>query len=141
MSFGETTPPVIRHLLLCHHIDYDANTPTAPFSLHGLVSQLMAEPGDQFPLLMPELWLFLRAFGDPGEYQIWVDLVPVDAEGEPTGEETTWGPCILNIHENTYIENRGWRLSNLPFKAPGRYEVWLWCESDVIAREQFLVRT
>ena len=83
---------------------------------------------------------FFQAFGDPGDYQIWFDLVPVNEDGEAIGEETTYGPYILIIHEDSYVEHRGWKLLHLPFAASGRYEMWLWYASDVLAREQFLVR-
>ena len=97
------------------------------------------EPGDQYPLLLPELWVFFQASGDPGDYQIWIDLVPVDEDGADIGEESTYGPCILIIHEGVYVESRGWKLRNLPFGAPGLYELRLWCGSDLIAREQLLL--
>jgi hypothetical protein len=139
MSFGGTAPPVIRHLLLCQHIGYDTNNPAAPYSLHGLVTALQPEPGDQYPLLLPELWVFFQASGDSGDCQLWIDLVPVDQDGADAGEETTYGPCILIIHEGVHIESRGWKLLNLPFAAPGLYEVRLWCGSDMIAREQLLL--
>ena len=140
MSFGGTTPPVVRNLLLCQHIEYDADNLAAPYSLRGLVTALEPEAGDQFPLLLPELWVFFQASGDPGDYQIWIHLVPVDEDGEDSGDETTYGPCILIVHEDVYIESRGWRILNLPFTAPGLYEVRLLCGVDVIAREQLLVR-
>lgn len=136
MSFGETTPPVVRHLLLCQHIAYDLDNTAAPYSLRGLVTALVPESGDRYPLLLPELWVFFQASGDSGDYQIWIDLVPVDEDGEAIGEATTYGPCILIMHEEVYIESRGWKLLNLPFPAPGLYEVRLWCGSDAIAREQ-----
>lgn len=139
MSSDGHSPPVVRHLLLCQHIEYDANNPAAAYSLRGLVTALVPEPGDSFPLLLPELWVFFQSFGDPGGYQLWIDLVPVDEDGEPRGEETTWGPHILLIHEGVYVESRGWKLLNLPFAAPGEYEVRLWCGADLIAREQLLV--
>jgi hypothetical protein len=139
MSFGGT-PPVVRHLLLCQHIGYDTGNPEAPYSLHGLVSQLAPEADDEFPLMLPELFVFFQAFGDAGDYQIWIDLIPVDENGDPVGEEVTYGPCVLVIRETSGLESRGWRLLNLPFAAAGLYEVWLWCGPDVIAREQLLVR-
>ena len=139
MSSGGTTPPVVRHLLLCQHIGYDTQNPTAPYSLQGLVTALEPVPGDRYPLLLDELWVFFQSSGDPGEFQIWIDLVPVDEDGEDAGEETTYGPCILIIHEGVFVESRGWKLLNLPFTAPSLYEVRLWCGSDVIAREQLLL--
>lgn len=65
--------------------------------------------------------------------------MPVDEDGGDIGEESTYGPCILIIHEGVYVESRGWKLLNLPFEAPGLHEVRLWCGSDVIAREQLLL--
>jgi hypothetical protein len=84
--------------------------------------------------------VFFQASGDPGDYQIWIDLVPVDEDGEDIGEETTYGPCTLIIHEDVFIESRGWKLLNLPFAAPGLFEVRLWWESDLLARERLLLR-
>lgn len=139
MSAGGTSPPVIRHLLLCQHIGYDASNPMAPYSLHGLLAALEPEPGDSYPLILPELWVFFHASGDPGDYQLWIDLVPVDEDGADAGDESTYGPYVFLLHDDVFVESRGWKLLNLPFGAPGLYEVRLWCGADVLARETLLL--
>lgn len=126
-------------MLLCQRVSYDTGNPSAPYSLHGVVTQLVPEPGNSFPLLLPELCVFFQASGDPGDYQVWVDLVPLDGDGEATGEETSWGPWILLVRDGAYVESRTCPLQNLPFAASGMYEVRLWCGHDLLAREELLV--
>lgn len=135
MSFGGTTPPVVRHLLLCQHIGYDLDTRT--YSLHNPVAAL--EPGEAYPLVFAELWVFIQAFGDPGHYDLWFGLVPVDDDGNDVADETMFEPCVLIVHADVYAESRGWKLQSLPFPAPGWYEVRVHCGPDILAREQLLL--
>jgi hypothetical protein len=135
MSFGGTTPPTVRHLLLCQHIGYDLDKRT--YSLDDLITAL--EPGGQYPFVVDELWVFIQAFGDPGQYDLWFSLVRVDEEGDGVDEETMFGPWVLIIHADVYIESRGWKLLNIPFPAPGLYEVQVHCGPDILAREQLLL--
>ena len=139
MSFGGTTPPVIRHLLVCQDIVYDFANPLAPYSLRGIITVLGPESGESYPLLCDLLWMFTQGSGDPGEYEIWIDLVPVDEEGNATADETTFGPWLWIIPEGVYIESRAWRLRNLPFQQPGLYEFRLRCGLEILAREELLV--
>jgi len=135
MSFGGTTPPVIRHLLLCRHIGYDLDNRT--YSLHDLLTAL--DLGGQYPLVIDELSVFIQAFGDPGQYDLWFGLVPVDEQGDDIGDETMFGPWVLIVHADVYIESRGWKLLKPPFAAPGLYEVRVHCGPDILAREQLLL--
>lgn len=139
MSVGGTSPPVVRHLLLCQHIEYDFGNPMAPYSLQGVVTSLGPEPGDGYPLLVDILWVFAQGTGDPGKYEVWIDLVPVDEDGNNTGEATPFGPLIWIISEGAYVESRGWAIRFIPFPAPGLFEVRLRCGPDILAREQLLL--
>lgn len=139
ISFGGTTLPVIRHLLLCQDVEYDFSNSTAPYSLRGIVTLLGPESGGSYPLLHDLLWVLSQGSGDPGAYEVWIDLVPVDEEGNTTGNETTFGPWVWIFHEDVYVESRAWRLRNLPFPVPGRYEVRLRFGPDILAREEMLL--
>jgi hypothetical protein len=137
MSTGGTTPPVVRHLLLCQYIVWDKDNPAAPYTLQGVVTALSWEPpGDG---LLESLWVFAKASGDPGEYEVWLDLVPLDDAGEDAGEGTTFGPLVWSIPEGVYAHSRAWVLRNIPFPTPGVYEFRLRCGPDVLAREQILL--
>ncbi len=79
----------------------------------------------------------LQVSGDPGDYQIWVDLVPVAEDGEATGEETTWGPWILLIREGAYVESRTCPLQNLPFcDARAWRDSAMSADTELLAREE-----
>jgi hypothetical protein len=134
MSFGGSQP-LIRHLLLCQHITYDIDN--RAYSLHAPITTI--EPGGPYLLLCDELWVFVQAFGDPGRYDLWFALVPLDENGDDLGEETMFGPWVLIVHDDVYIESRGWRLLKLPFGGPGLCEVRVYSESEVLAREQLLL--
>jgi hypothetical protein len=103
MSFGETSPPVVRHLLVCRRVTFDLSAPGAAYSLHGLITQLQLEAGAEFPIAVPELWAFLQVFGDAGEYEIWIELVAVDGEGEAVGEATSDGPFVLRVPDEAWL--------------------------------------
>src|SRR5579872_834767 len=135
MSFGGTTPPVIRHLLLCQDVAYDFGNPSAPYSLKNIISHLGPEPGESYPLLYDPMWIFIQGTGDTGEYTIWIELVPIDEDGNAIDEEIMFGPWLWILHEGRYVECGAWRLRNIPFSAPGLYEVRLRCGSEVLARE------
>jgi hypothetical protein len=139
MSFGGTTPPVIRHLLLCQNVEYDFGNASAPYSLRGIITVLGPESNESYPLLFDMVWVFVQGSSDPGEYEIWVDPVPVDEEGDATGVETTFGPWVWIFHENVYVESRAWRFQNLPFLGPGLYEFRLRCGPDVLARTDLVL--
>ncbi len=139
-GFQETTPPVVRCLLVCDHIRYDSNAPNAAYTLENVLAELIPAEGSAFPLELPEAWLFFQAQGDAGTYDLMLDLVRLDDEGEDADEATTWGPMTLLISEGAWIESRGWALAHLPPDAPGEYELRLWCGRDLLARTSFLVR-
>lgn len=134
MSFVESTPPVVRHLLLCEHISYDPEA--RAYSLHNPITALES---DDFPIVFDDLWVFIQAFGDPGRYDVWFGLVPIDEDGDEVGDETMFEPCVLIIHEGVYVESRGWKLHKPPFPNPGLYEIRAHCGPDILAREQLLL--
>jgi hypothetical protein len=129
----------VRHLLLCQDVVYEFDNPAAPYSLQGVVTALGPEPGVGYPLRQDLLWVFAQASGDPGEYELWIDLVPLDDDGDDAGEGTSFGPWVLIVHEGVYVESRAWRLRNIPFAGPRVYEFRLRCGSDILTREQLLL--
>jgi|GEM_PF-5567059 len=139
MSFGETSPPVVRHLLVCRRISYDLNAPGAAYTLHALITQLQLEAGAEFPVVVPELWAFLQVFGEVGEYEIWIELAAVDGEGEVLGEATSYGPLVLRVPDGVWVVNRAYRLANARLLRFGLHEVRVWCGADLLAREEFVV--
>jgi hypothetical protein len=139
MSFGGTSPPVVRHFLLCQHVEYDFDNPTAPYSLQGVVTSLGPEPGNGYPFLVDVLWVFAQGAGDPGEYDVWVDLVPLDDDGDDADEPTPFGPLRWIIHEDVYVESRAWVIRFVPFRSAGLYLVRLRCGPDILAEEELLL--
>jgi hypothetical protein len=139
MSFGGTTPPVVRHLLLCQEVEYDFNNPGAPYSLRNILNVLGPEPGESYPIIYDLIWMFIQGSGDPGQYEIWIDLAPIDELGDTVGDETVFGPWLWILQEGEYVECGAWKLRNLPFLGPGLYEIKLRCGPDVLAREEVLL--
>jgi hypothetical protein len=122
---------------VCQNVTYDAGNPGAPYSLQGVVTVIGWEPpGDG---LLDLLWVFAQGSGDPGEYEVWLELVSLDDEGEDAGEETSFGPLTWVMPEGVFAHSRAWILRNIPFPNPGVYEFRLRCGPDILAREQILL--
>lgn len=136
MSFAESSLPLMRHLLACEQVSFNAENPLAPYSVHGVLTVLQPESGRGYPMTYPVIWLFAQFHGDPGDYEVWVDFVRIDEETEDDSEVATYGPWLLIIHADLFVESRGWRLLNVPFSEPGSYEFRIRCGADVLAAER-----
>jgi hypothetical protein len=139
VSFAESSAPVVRHLIACERVAYDADNPVAPYSIHGVLSVLGPELASGYPLSQPAVWLFAEFQGNVGHYQVWVDLVRVDDESGDEAEVATYGPWVLLVRPELYAESRGWCLRKVPFPEPGVYEIRVRCGADLLAVERILL--
>ena len=139
MSTAGGTPPVVRHLVLCKHVEYDFDDPSAPYSLRNIITALYPANGRSYPLAQESLWVYAQASGDPGDYEIWLDLIPLDEEGDDAADGITFGPWVLRVHDGVFVESRAWVLRNVPFPIAGLYEFRLRHGPEVLASEQLLL--
>ena len=76
----------VQHLVLCQLAQVRYAAPNNPYTLHE-VAYFQELPGNaEFPVFVPEWWLYVRFFGGKGRRYFAVDVVWLDA---PRGEQET----------------------------------------------------
>jgi hypothetical protein len=123
--------PVVRHFLVCERVEWHLAART--YSLHNLLYALWPDPGEQFPLYYPELWLFVQMTDGFGRHQVFVEFVEVDTDRVLF----TTPPVTVNLGANTHrLRVRSWakKLVNVPFDRPGLHEFRLWFDSTLVAQ-------
>ena len=150
MSAGEwqeSEEPEIgaRLLVLCREVRFDGATADSPYSLHGLLSVL--RPDGEFPLVWHEpVYLYAEYFGDAGDYEVWFDLIRfvTDDTGEIADEidEGCYGPFLVTLVPNAFINGRSYFLLKLPLQAAGVHEFQLRVAgvSEPLIAHRFLVK-
>ena len=153
MEDSDWTPAELhcRHLLVCRTIWYDPNRPDDGFSLGKLLVKLLAESADAFPLRSSRLFVFAQLFGTPGEYNLTIRLVRIDAMGYGEEVETQLGPdegpLQFELHKPfvvsgfLLVDAFAMPIQDIPFPTPGLYEFQLLRDDDEepLARERLEV--
>jgi len=113
-----------RHLLLCRTIWFTGDLDDG-FSLGRLVVHLRPQE-HRFPFICEtRLFLFCQLYGDPGEYTARIELIPITMgeDGEQVeGEHTPFGPWLIPLYGQEFVESFAFPLYKLPFGSPGIYE-------------------
>jgi hypothetical protein len=110
-------------LLVCFKVEYDPGDPQHPYSIRRLVARLAPRAGSSYPLLAPELWVFAQFADGHGSHRLFLELVRIDGP-DPADEVSirTYGPYLLHFRHPLTIQNRGWKLTKVPFRVAGLYE-------------------
>ena len=150
MSTGEwqeTEEPEIgaRLLVLCREVRFDAGRGDSPYSLNGLLAVFKA--GSDFPVVWHEpVYLYAEYFGAGGDYEVWFDLFrfATDEDGEILDEieEAGYGPFVLTLAPDAFVNRRSYYLGKLPFQAAGVHEFRLRIAGmyEPLIAQRFLVK-
>jgi hypothetical protein len=128
--------PVVRYLVVCEDVQVDPGNPRR-VSLIGLISTLISRNEPAFPLLYPELCIFLQVAGCRGPAEGHVALVHADS-GETVFSTRTrtipFGTDPLEIVAVTF------RIRHCLFENPGLYWVQFWYNQVMLAQQPVLLR-
>lgn len=131
--------PAVRHLLVCGRVEYDPRVPLAPYTLRNLVFRYRLPEGSSFPILAPELWLYVRIDGR-GQREVWIEVVRVDHPDDPPDAASStvvaaYGPFLIRFGRARTSLSRGWCLRCVPFPEAGWYEFRVLFGGKILARE------
>lgn len=117
-----------RNLIICREARREGTDPDAPYTLYGVRSEF--RPRYELPTSWAEpVWVYVEYFGEPGDYEVWFDLVrfePGDPDDEAEEiEETSYGPYVLRLVGGPFVQGRSYCLRRLPLKATGVHELRL----------------
>jgi hypothetical protein len=131
--------PTVRHFLACLGVDYEFAQPLAPYTLRNVVFRLEPPPGQGYPFVLSDLWLFALLMGI-GLQELSIEVFRHDDETED-GDEVepelvaAYGPLHLRFgNEETHVQH-AWHLRAVPFDRPGWFEFRVLHEDLVIAAE------
>jgi hypothetical protein len=127
--------PVVRYLILCEDVSADAGNPSR-ITLAGLLSKITSRATPPFPLLFPEICVFLQLTECRGSAAIRVELVHAD-----TGQVEFRTPDRTIPFGNDPLALLGltFRLKNLLFPVAGLYWVQFCYNDAVIAQQPLLL--
>jgi hypothetical protein len=128
--------PVIRHFIACERVEVSEDGKQC--SLVNLIHAIRPSPGAEYPLIHPELCLFVQLTDGRGAHAFQVQLVLL--EEEETTIRTT-GFILRDLGQDP-LAVYGWplRLQNVVFPRPGLYEFRLLCDGRETARQPILLR-
>lgn len=114
-----------RRLTVCREVVWNAGDRLAPYTLRGVIYGFHPRAG--FPFAHPRpLYLYAEFFGDAGGYDVWFDLVRLvpDDDGNIVDEEdeASFGPFVLELVPDEFVQGRAYVLRRVGFRQPGLYE-------------------
>jgi hypothetical protein len=114
----------VRHLVVCDRASVTWTGPDSPYTLHE-VRYVCGVPADaEYPVVVPELWLYVRFLDGTGRRSFGVDVVWIDAPGGEA-ETCSYPLPVVRFGPNPAVMDRAWRLNHVRFDGPGRYAVRL----------------
>jgi hypothetical protein len=110
----------VLHFLACPRITVTRGGPENPYTLHDVNYPFDIPSDREFPVVEPELWVYLRVFRGRGRRELVVEVAWLDG---PSGDEVVAVYVLPPIHFRgpDEVACRGWKLAFVPFPGPGRY--------------------
>lgn len=133
--------PIVRQFVLCERVSYVLDV---GYWLLNPLSDIIAEPGQEFPLTYQDLRAFIQLGGSYGRHEFVLRLMDVtDPTAEPAQVFTT-RPQAIDLGPPTgpfRLRVRNWsqRIPFLAFRRPGRFELWLEFGGEVLAKVPLFV--
>jgi hypothetical protein len=128
--------PVVRYLIVCEDVQIDSNNPHR-ITLVGLISAIRSLDQPPFPLLYPEICVFLQLTECRGPAQGRIEIQHADSGNVAFRTQTRSIPLgndPLDIFGVTF------RLRNCLFHQAGLYWVQFWYNDVMIAHQAVLLR-
>jgi hypothetical protein len=73
-------PPVVRHFIVCDDVTQRGTGSVIKQDTHGVTSAIRPKPGEGFPLVHPELCVYVAFSGGSGTGKVSVAVVDADTE-------------------------------------------------------------
>lgn len=128
--------PTVRYIILCENVQADPRHPRR-VTLVGLISAIRSLEQPPYPLLYPEICVFLQLTECRGLAQGRVELQHADS-GEVVFRSRTrsvpFGSDPLEVIGVTF------RIRNCLFQQPGLYWVQFWYNEQLLAQQPLLLR-
>ena len=127
-------PPVIRDMILCEEIVRDPDHPRR-ISLLGLLSNINSLDDVPYPLLFPEICVFVQMTQCTGVNDIGVRIEFPDT-GNPVFQTKTYPHSFGN--DPLAIHGLSFRIKNCSFPEPGLYS-FEFCYNDSAKATRYLL--
>ena len=125
-----TIPPVIRQMVVCDDV---GNGETGRrLNILGIIHRIIPTPGEVYPLMHPQLCVYVVLSGGVGTGRIQIVVSEADTERAIFG---------THVHDLTYPTDRHQiavlvlRLEDCIFPEPGLYWIEFHSDGDIIRRE------
>jgi hypothetical protein len=114
----------VQHFIACPTVLVVRAAPDNPYTLRD-VSYYFDVPADQeWPVLLDDLWLYVRFFNGSGVRDFAVDVSWLDGLTGPV-EICTFDPIIVRFPPADHVHSRAWRVAAVRYPGPGRYRFGL----------------
>jgi hypothetical protein len=125
--------PIVRHFIACEEVEQSGGN----YSLLRIVHAIRAKIS--YPRIHPHIALFVMLTDVDGWHEFWVEWVLFDL-GQQQSLWTTKHVRLDLGSDPTWVHGWPIRLKNLWLPQSGEYELVLWCDGDVLARESISAR-
>jgi hypothetical protein len=117
--------PIVRQLIVCDRLTVDRD---GTYHLTGPRVDFVVGAGDEFPLVLPELWVFAQVAGSFGRQHFHVRIWEVTDPTAPPNLVYESGERAIDLGGGPgryRLRSRGWsvKLTDVGFPRPGRYEL------------------
>jgi hypothetical protein len=128
--------PVVRHMLLCDDVQRDPVNPNK-VNVIGLVSTIQGVSEPPFPLLHPELCVYLQVTGGRGEGDAQIVVQHADSD-----QVVFSSPAHRLVFSTNPLSILGiiFRIQSCVFPGPGLYWVQFWYNQKRLAQQPLLTR-
>lgn len=127
----EIIKPSIQAFLVCDTVICEVGT-----NKKTIVGTFTHVKSANFPVILPQIGLYLCITDAEGSYVFEVELYSLDGAVRLGGGKL---PKSIEINDRLAITDAGISLKNVLFPAPGRYEFQLKANGHVIATKDFTV--
>ena len=128
--------PTVRYLILCEDIEVDPDN-TRRVTLVGLISAIRAIEDLPYPLLYPEICVFLQFIECRGPAEGRVEIHHADSSEVVFRTRTRTIPFVNDPLEIMVVT---FRMRNCLFETAGLYWVQFWYNEVMIAQQPLLLK-
>ena len=128
--------PTVRYLIVCEDVQTDPDNPRR-ITLVGLISAIQSIEQPPFPLLYPEICVFLQLTECRGAAEGRVEIRHADSDQVAFRTKTRTVPFSSNPLDVVGVT---FRMRNCLFPAAGLYWVQFWYNEQTIAQQPLVLR-
>jgi hypothetical protein len=132
-----------KHFVVCPRVSVDRAVPNNPYTLHDVKYTYDYPQEREFPVIEPELWLFVRFyFAGRGTLDFAAQAVWLDAPMRPR-ETGFYVLPPVRFAPPDLVVSRAWKLRSAEFPGEGRYvfRLRVGLRTRVLAEDTIYVRS